>query len=140
MDSTDHYSVKLIFQAHLRMYSLTHTDSFVQPIPDTNRQSCTIAQAALFQGILLCKIGSRYFLHLNYIHKISLDKVQYNQQNNTRTESKVVKRHNVRSRNYCKVGFNFSLEMIRLKLGKLRFNTPLENWAQTISAGLSENW
>jgi hypothetical protein len=27
MDSIDHYSVKFIFQAHLRMYSLTHTDS-----------------------------------------------------------------------------------------------------------------
>jgi hypothetical protein len=31
MDSTDHYSVKLIFQAHLRMYSLIHTDSLAQP-------------------------------------------------------------------------------------------------------------
>jgi hypothetical protein len=47
IDSTDHYSVKLIFQAHLRMYSLTHTDSCVQPIADTYKQSCTTAQAAL---------------------------------------------------------------------------------------------
>jgi hypothetical protein len=51
MDSTDHYSVKLIFQAHLCMYPLTYTDSFVQPIADTNRQSCTTGQAALYQGI-----------------------------------------------------------------------------------------
>jgi hypothetical protein len=56
MDSTDHYFVKLIFQAHLRMYSLTHTDSFVQPIADTNRQSCTTLQAALFQSI--CNVQS----------------------------------------------------------------------------------
>jgi hypothetical protein len=56
MDSTDHYSVKLILQAHLRMYSLTHTDSFVQPIGDTNRQSCTTAQAAQFQGF--CNVQS----------------------------------------------------------------------------------
>ena len=51
MDSTDHYSVKLIFQAHLRVYSLTHTSSSVQPLADTNRQFCTTAKAALFQGI-----------------------------------------------------------------------------------------
>jgi hypothetical protein len=44
MDSTYHYPVKLIFQAHLRMYSLIH------------RQSCTTAQAALFQGI--CNVQS----------------------------------------------------------------------------------
>jgi hypothetical protein len=50
MDSTGHYSVKLIFQAHLRMYRLTHTDSFVQPITDTNRQSYTTAKDALFKG------------------------------------------------------------------------------------------
>jgi hypothetical protein len=51
MDSTDHYSVKLIFHAHLRDYSLTHTNSSVQPLADTNRQFCTTAKAALFQGI-----------------------------------------------------------------------------------------
>ena len=56
MDSTDHKSAMLIFQAHLRMYSLIHTDSFVQPIAVTNRQSCTAAQAALFQGI--CNVQS----------------------------------------------------------------------------------
>jgi hypothetical protein len=86
MDSTYHYSVKLIFQAHLRMYSLTHTDSVVQAIADTNRQSCTTAQAALFQGI--CNVQSgQGILHLNYIHKIILDKVRYNQQNDARTEN-----------------------------------------------------
>jgi hypothetical protein len=68
------------------MYSLTPTDSFVQPIADTNRQYCTTAQAALFQGI--CNYSRvKVFLHLNYIHKVSLDKVQYNQENNTRTEN-----------------------------------------------------
>jgi hypothetical protein len=51
MDSTDHHSFKFIFQAHLRMYSLTHTGSFVETIADTSRQSCTTAQAALFQGV-----------------------------------------------------------------------------------------
>jgi hypothetical protein len=33
----------------------------------------------------------------------------------------VVKMHNVHSRNYYKVGFNFSLEIIRQKLAKFRF-------------------
>jgi hypothetical protein len=56
MDSTDQYSVKLIFQAHLRMYSLTHTNSYVHPIADTNRHSCATAQAALFQGV--CNVQS----------------------------------------------------------------------------------
>jgi hypothetical protein len=56
MDSTDQYPVKLIFQAHLIMYSLMHTDRFVQPIADTNRQFCTTAQAALFQGF--CNVQS----------------------------------------------------------------------------------
>jgi hypothetical protein len=37
----------------------------------------------------------------------------------------VVKMHNVCSRNYYKVGFNFSLEIIRLKLAKFRSNTPI---------------
>jgi hypothetical protein len=46
--------------------------------------------------------------------------------------------HNVRSRNYYKVGFNFSLEIIRLKVGKFRLNTPIGNWAQAIPAVLSE--
>ena len=32
----------------------------------------------------------------------------------------VVKMHNGRSRNYYKVGFNFRLEIIRLKLGKVQ--------------------
>jgi hypothetical protein len=86
MDLTDHCYAKLIFQARFRMYSLTHTDSFVQPIADTNRQSCTTAQADLFQGI--CNVQSgQGILRLNYIHKISLEKVQYNQQNNSRTEN-----------------------------------------------------
>jgi hypothetical protein len=87
-------------------------------------------------------------LHLNYIHKISLDKVQNNQQNNTRTEitanlvvlNLVVKMDNVRSRNYYKVGFNFSLEIIRLKLAKFRLNTQIGKLAQAIPAVLSENW
>jgi hypothetical protein len=78
MDSTDHHSVKLIFQAHLRMYSLTHTGSFAETIADTNRQSCTTAQAALFQGIfnvqaVQCTLTSDYIQN----------KVQYNQENNT---------------------------------------------------------
>jgi hypothetical protein len=75
MDSTDHYSVKLIFQAHLRMYSLIHTDSLEQ-----------------LRKLLCFNVFAMYsqcmeFLHLNYIHKISLDKVQYNQRNITRTEN-----------------------------------------------------
>ena len=37
----------------------------------------------------------------------------------------VVKMHNGRSRNYYKVGFNFRLEMIRLKLAKFRLNIPI---------------
>ena len=50
----------------------------------------------------------------------------------------VVKMHNGRSRNYYKVGFNFRLEIIRLKLAKFRLNTPIGNWAQAIPAVLSE--
>ena len=50
----------------------------------------------------------------------------------------VVKMHNGRSRNYYKVGFNFRLEMIRLKLAKFRLNIPIGNWAQIIPAVLSE--
>ena len=38
----------------------------------------------------------------------------------------VVKMHNGRSRNYYKVGFNFRLEMIRLKLAKFRLNIPID--------------
>ena len=37
----------------------------------------------------------------------------------------VVKMHNGRSRNYYKVGFNFRLEIIRLKLAKFRLNIPI---------------
>ena len=50
----------------------------------------------------------------------------------------VVKMHNGRSRNYYKVGFNFRLEMIRLKLAKFRLNIPIGNWAQAILAVLSK--
>ena len=50
----------------------------------------------------------------------------------------VVKMHNVCLQNYYKVGFNFSLEIIRLKLAKFRVNTPIGNWAQAIPAVLSE--
>jgi hypothetical protein len=75
MDSTYHYPVKLIFQAHLRMYSLMHTDSLAQP-----RKLLCFKVFAMYSQ---CKV----FLHLNYIQKISLNKVQYNQQNNTRTEN-----------------------------------------------------
>jgi hypothetical protein len=45
----------------------------------------------------------------------------------------VVKMHNVRSWNYYKVDFNFSLEIIQLKLARFRSNTPIGNWAQAIS-------
>ena len=41
----------------------------------------------------------------------------------------VVKMHNGRSRNYYKVGFNFRLEMIRLKLAKFRLNIPIRTSA-----------
>jgi hypothetical protein len=75
MDSTDHYSVKLIFQAHLRIYLLIHTDSLTQP-----RKLLCFKVFAMYSQ---CKV----FLHLNYIQKISLNKVQYNQQNDTRTEN-----------------------------------------------------
>ena len=51
-----------------------------------------------------------------------------------------VKMHNGRSRNYYKVGFNFRLEIIRLKLAKFRLNIPIGNWAQAIPAVLSEIW
>jgi hypothetical protein len=75
MDSTDHYSVKLIFQAHLRMQLLIQTDSRAQ-----QRKLLCFKEFAMYSQ---CKV----FLHSIYIHKISLDKVQYNQQNNIRTES-----------------------------------------------------
>jgi hypothetical protein len=75
MDSTYHYPVKLIFQAHLRMYSLIHTDSLAQP-----RKVLCFKVFAMYSQCMV-------FLHLNYIHKISLEKVQYNQQNNARTEN-----------------------------------------------------
>ena len=41
----------------------------------------------------------------------------------------VVKMHNGRSRNYYKVGFNFRLEIIRLKLAKFRLNIPIHSSA-----------
>jgi hypothetical protein len=86
MDSTYYYSEMLILQAHLRMYSLTHTDSFVQPIADKNRQSVKTAQATLFQGICNVQSGQDVLL-LKYIHKISLYKVLYNQQSSNRAEN-----------------------------------------------------
>ena len=43
----------------------------------------------------------------------------------------VVKMHNVRSRNYYKVGFNFRLEIIRLKLAKFRLNIPITTSANS---------
>jgi hypothetical protein len=86
MDSTDHSSVKLMFHVYLRDYSLTHTNSSVQPLADTNREFCTTAKAALFQGIYNVK-SAQVILHLNYNHKIYLDNVQYNQQNNTGPEN-----------------------------------------------------
>jgi hypothetical protein len=55
MDSTYHYPVKLIFQAHLRMYSLTHTDSLAQP-----RKLLCFKVFAMYSQ---CKV----FLLLNYI-------------------------------------------------------------------------
>jgi hypothetical protein len=86
MDSTDHYSVKLIFQAHLRMYSLTHTDSFVQPIADTNRQSFKTAQAALFLGI--CNVQSCQGIFTSELFSRNIPgQSTVNQQNNTRTEN-----------------------------------------------------
>jgi hypothetical protein len=75
MDGTYHYPVELIFQAHLHMYSLIHTDSLAQ-----QRKLLCLKVFAMHSQ---CKV----FLHLNYIHKISLDKVEYNQQNNTPTEN-----------------------------------------------------
>jgi hypothetical protein len=122
MDSTYHYPVKLIFQAHLRMYSLIHTDSLAQP-----RKLLCFKVFAMYSQ---CKV----FLHLNYIHKISLNKVQYNQQNITRTEnngessSAKFGSENAQclfTKLLYKVGFNFNLEIIRLKLAKFRLNTPI---------------
>jgi hypothetical protein len=75
MDSTYHYPDKIIFQAHLRMYSLIHTDSLAQP----RKLLCFKVFAMYSQG--------KVFFHPNYIHRISLEKAQYNQQNNTRTEN-----------------------------------------------------
>jgi hypothetical protein len=117
------------------MYSLIHTDSLAQP-----RKLLCFKVFALYSQ---CKV----FLHLNYIHKISLDKVQYNQQiipaqkitANLVVLNLVLKMQIVRSRNLHNVDFNFSLEMIRLKLAKFRSNIPIGNWAQAIPAVLSEN-
>jgi hypothetical protein len=44
--------------------------------------------------------------------------------------------HNVRSRNSYKVGFYFSLEMIRLKLAKFRLNTPINGKYEATFAAL----
>ena len=44
----------------------------------------------------------------------------------------VVKMHNGRSRNYYKVGFNFRLEMIRLKLAKFRLNIPISTCIEVL--------
>jgi hypothetical protein len=75
MDSTYHYPVKLIFQAYLRMHSLIHTDSLAQP------------RKLLFFKVFAMYSQCKVFLHMNYIHKISLDKLQYQQHNSTRTEN-----------------------------------------------------
>ena len=54
---------------------LIQTDSLAQP------------RKLLYFKVFAMYSQCRVFLHLNYIHKISLDKVQYNQQNITRTEN-----------------------------------------------------
>ena len=146
MDSTDHYSVKLIFHVHLRDYSLMHTNSSVQPLADTNRQFCTTAKAALFQGIYNVQSVQGIFYIRIIIKKYTwtmystISKIIPAQKItvNLVVLNLVVKMHNGRSRNYYKVGFNFRLEMIRLKLAKFRLNIPIGNWAQNIPAALSE--
>jgi hypothetical protein len=96
------------------------------------RQSWTTAQAALFQdicnvqsvqGIFTSDLDTQIFLDkYSTISKIiPAQKVTAN----LVVPNLVLKMHNVRSRNYYKVGFNFSLELIRLKLAKFRLNTPL---------------
>jgi hypothetical protein len=96
MDSTYHYPVKVIFQAHLRMYSLIHTDSLAQP-----RKLLCFKVFAMYSQ---CKV----FLHLKSIHKISLNKViairkiipAHKITANLVVLNLAVKMHNVRSRNY----------------------------------------
>jgi hypothetical protein len=71
----------LFCQAHI-------SGAFAHVFADTHRSLAQPRKLLCFKVFAMysqCKV----FLHLNYIHKISLDKVQYNQQNSTRTENNV---------------------------------------------------
>jgi hypothetical protein len=108
-------------QTALGSQFLIQTDSLGQP----RKVLCF----KIFSMYSQCKV----FLHPIYIHKYpwtkcsTMSKIIPAQKvtANLVVLNLVVKMHNVRSRNYYKVGFNFSLEIIRMKLAKFRLNTPI---------------
>jgi hypothetical protein len=96
-------------------------------------QSCKTAQAALFQGV--CNVQSvqgiftirNIFIKYPWTKYSTISKIVPIQKvtANLVVLNLVVKMHNFCQRNSYKVGFNFSLEMILLKLAKFRLNTQI---------------
>jgi hypothetical protein len=92
--------IPLSCQAHI-------SGVFAHVFADTRRQSCTTAQAALFQGI--CNVQSVQGIFTSELYSQNIPEQSTVQSaNNTRTEitanlvvlNLVVKIHNVRSQNY----------------------------------------